>query len=743
MRRTALISLMAWLAALVWPSSARSAEMVPHAAENTRAPVIFAADQVQYDQNHGLVIAKGNVELSQADQILLADTVTYNQRTDTVTASGHVSLLEPTGDIVFADFIELHNDMRDGFIKDVRMLLSDRSRLAANTARRVGGKRIEMRRGVYSPCQLCRSDPTRPPVWQIKAEEIIDDKTTETVSYHDATMEIAGIPIFYTPYFSHPDPSVKRQSGFLPPTIGYGSSLGARVTIPYYWVIGPDKDATFRPIFTTEGGDVLDGQYRQRFANGEIQTDASIAFDAGGQSISATNPTPPPPSTRGHIFGSGEFDLNNNWRAGFDLERESDLTYMLRYNFPTPSNFLTSRLYAEDFTANSYGNITAYGFQSLNSEVGDSASPVVAPVATYTWTGDPDSLGGRWGFNGNFINLAHPHGTEMRRLSLDPSWSIPFNGPLGDRYTFLASLRGDGYSSNGVLLAPTDTTTHTEIAGRIVPQVSLQWRYPWVRAGANGSALIEPIAAIVAAPNGGNPAAIPNEDSLGFEFDETSLFLPDRFPGYDLVDSGQRVDYGLHGELNTKSLGNWDTLVGESYRFEQASPFAQGSGLYYRRSDVVGRISLSTGPGIDFLYRFRLDHDDLSMRRQEASVSAGPSNLRVDLSYVSIAPIPGITTPTSGVPVSGDQIGVGLNAQLTRYWSFALNDTRNVAGGGGATINSGATLTYRDDCFAVVTALTQSGISIGDVHPGVSLLVTFVFKNLGEIGARPFSESGS
>ncbi|HXP30964.1 MAG TPA: LPS assembly protein LptD [Stellaceae bacterium] len=743
MRRAAALSLIASLALLPSSPQVRAANEAPRTLGNSHAPLLFSADEMQFDRELGLVIAKGNVEISQEDQILLADTVTYNQRTDTVTASGHVSLLQPTGDIVFADFIELHDDMRDGFIKDVRMLLSDRSRLAANTGRRVGGKRIEMRRGVFSPCELCRDDPSAPPLWQIKAEQIVDDKVSQTVEYRDAVMEIAGIPVFYAPYFSHPDPSVKRQSGFLPPTVGTGNTLGYHTTIPYYWVLGPDKDATFRPIFTTKAGQVLDGQYRERFGDGKLQVDGSVAFDAGGGAISTTNPTPPPSSTRGHVFGSGELDLDDNWRTGFDLQRESDLTYMLRYHFPTPQNFLTSRLYGENFGANSYANISAYGFQSLNPEVGDSASPFVLPVATYGWISDPDRLGGRLGLQGNVINLAHPHGTDTRRLSLGSDWRLPFSGPIGDRYSFIASLRTDGYSSNNLLLEPTDTSTHTEFAGRVFPQMSLKWNYPWVRTGASGNALIEPIAAVVAGPNGGNPAAIPNEDSQGFEFDETSLFVPNRFPGYDLIDTGQRVDYGLRGELNTLSLGRWETLIGESYRFQQASAFAPGSGLSYRRSDVVGRVVLSTGKFLDFVYRYRLDRDDLAMRRQEASISIGPTNLRVNLSYISIRQIPGIVTPQPGAPITGDQISTGLTAALTRYWSFALTDTRNVAGGNGATINSGATVTYRDDCFAVIASLTQSGISIGDVHPGVSMVITFVFKDLGEIGARAFSESGS
>ncbi|HMK67383.1 MAG TPA: LPS-assembly protein LptD, partial [Stellaceae bacterium] len=102
-------------------------------------PVLVVADEVQYDQELGLVVARGHVEISEEDQVLLADAVTYNQRTDTVTASGHVSLLQPTGEVVFGDFIELHDQMREGFIQNIRGLLSDRSRFAGNTGRRVNG----------------------------------------------------------------------------------------------------------------------------------------------------------------------------------------------------------------------------------------------------------------------------------------------------------------------------------------------------------------------------------------------------------------------------------------------------------------------------------------------------------------------------------------------------------------------------------------------------------------------------
>src|SRR5437879_13356052 len=86
--------------------------------QDRNAPVVFQADEVQYDEQLGLTVAKGHVEISQGGEILLADTVSYNQRTDTITASGHVSLLMATGEVVFADFMELRDQMNSAFAQD-------------------------------------------------------------------------------------------------------------------------------------------------------------------------------------------------------------------------------------------------------------------------------------------------------------------------------------------------------------------------------------------------------------------------------------------------------------------------------------------------------------------------------------------------------------------------------------------------------------------------------------------------
>jgi LPS-assembly protein len=740
---------------------------------NSNAPIVVRADQIEYDQDLALSIARGHVEISQNGEVLLADAVTYNQRTDTITASGNVSLSQPTGEILFADYIELRDSMNEGFAKDVRMLLTDHSRLAANTARRTNGNHTELKRAVYSPCDLCKSDPSAPPGWQFKAREIDHDKELQLVEFHDATMEIDGWPVFYTPYLSAPDPSVKRASGFLPPTFGGSSSVGAQVTIPYFLVLGPDKDLTLLPRFTTKAGPLLGAEYEERFGNGFV--------DALG-SINRSNPNgsngPGNDEIRGNINEHSVFDLNDTWRTGLDLQRVSDQSYLLQFGFGNPLlNAEVSRGYLEGFDAHGSTDVNAYAFQPLLPGLGVSTQPIVLPVINRNWQSDPDALGGRWNLNANLLNIVRDAGTQTKRMSLGSEWQRTFRDGIGGQYEFSASLRGDGYWING--LSPqsnpdlpsayfpingapaTDPVNPNFVTGRAFPQVGLKWSYPLIHPGQTLTPLIEPIAGIYAGPDGGNQRKIPNEDSLSFDYDDSLLFRPDRLAGYDILDTGQRVDYGLKLGLYQNNGGSYRVLVGQSYRAETNPFLPPGSGAERRLSDVVGRVVLSPSSYLDLIYRFRLDGSDLSYREQQATIATGPANLRVSVNYILIpAQIASdvVTNPTTGTTVlygKQEQLSFSTTAKLTRYWSVQGTETVNLSASSNivngvvtpqsssSSLYASLSAIYQDECMAFVGALTQSGIRNGAVTPGVSVLFSVVFKNLGEIGGNVASISGA
>jgi LPS-assembly protein len=723
MRRGVLLACLLWL-------SAGAASAAPE-RPNDASALLFSADEMQNDEELGLVVARGHVEINRGQRTLLADTVTYNQRTDTVTASGHVSLLEPTGEVLFGDFVELTNRFQDAFLQDIRALLSDRSRLAGNTGRRTGGSRLELRRGVYSPCDLCRDDPTEPPLWQLRGEQIVHDKLTHTIEYRDATLEVGGVPVLYLPYFAQADPSVKRRSGFMFPSAGNSTNLGTHVTTPFFWAIGPDRDATFAPIFTSDAGTVAAGEYRQRFSNGEVKGSGSVNYDSSGVVTPGT-------LVRGHAFGTGAWDLDENWRTGFQVQRSTDQTYLRRFHFGGTENFLTSRAYGERFDQRSFLDIDSYAFQTLRQGTNDHTQPIVTPIVDYNWLGTPDAYGGRLNLNADLLDLNRLKGTGSHRVSVGTGWTLPFNDPIGDSFLLSTTARGDGYYATDLQVAPNEPARDTQ-TGRIFPQMSLQWRHPFVRRGVNFSQTVEPVVMAVAGPRGGNPPTIPNEDSLAFDFNETDLFVPNRFAGLDQVDGGDRVDYGLRAAIyGDSSGGSSRMLIGQSYRMQNNSNFTAGSGLSDKLSDVVGRFIVSPTPYFDLIYRYRLDKSDLRPRRHEAGFAGGPEKLRLSLNYIKLPP-----DLITSDPTPREQISIAVIAGLARYWTVSLSTTRSLTSQlGVSSISSGLIATYRDECLAFVTSLTQSGTSDRDIKPGTSLLFTLVLKNLGDISAPAFATTG-
>lgn len=697
-------------------------------------PALINADRVTYDENLGIVTASGNVELAQDNRVLLADSVSFNTRTNVVTASGNVSLADSSGEVIFANYVELTDDLREGFIRDIRVLLTDRSRLAAVSGVRTGGNKTVLKKGVYSPCELCRDDPTRAPLWQLKALEVEHDQEEQVVRYRDAWMEIYGIPVFYTPYLEHADPTVKRKSGFLAPTVGSSEILGTTYQQPYFWNIAPDKDATIAPIFTTNQGVTLAGEYRQLFTNGRIDLRGSGALNDREKSNGEVDKN----RIRGHIDSTARFDIDDTWRWGVDAQRATDDTYLRIYNFASEAS-LTSRAFVEGLNGRDYFAVNNYLYQGQRSTDIDGETPMILPMIDYNYISDPGIAGSKYTLDANLLALTRREGRDSRRLSVAAGWELPYLGPAGDIYTIMARVQGDGYWTDGVRTGSDDVnpsgSTDSNLTGRIFPQVALQWRYPWVQNSGSIHQVIEPIAQAVAAPNGSNPGKIPNEDSIDFEFDDTNLLSLNRFPGTDRVDPGSRFDYGLKWTLTDDDGGYSSAFVGQSYRLQKDDLFADGTGLTDHFSDIVGRVDLKPTEDVSLLYRFRLDKNDLQAQRSELNLSVGPKALNLNIGYFFV---------NSDDPDDefGDREEVtwNLRSQFSRYWSvfggqridLNLNETRQTRLG----------LTYQDECFVISAIALRNTFSDREIKPEDSIFVNFVFKNLGGVSTASVAGFG-
>ena len=143
-----------------------------------------------------------------------------------------------------------------GFHKD------NEPRLKGNSISSNGNKSI-ITKGVFT---LCKRNDDCPP-WQLSANEIQHDKEKKIIYYKDAWLKLYDKPVFYFPRFFHPDPTVKRQSGFLMPTFQDSSSLGSSLIVPYYRVLSDNKDLTINPRLYSDEKILLQTEYRQVDAN--------------------------------------------------------------------------------------------------------------------------------------------------------------------------------------------------------------------------------------------------------------------------------------------------------------------------------------------------------------------------------------------------------------------------------------------------------------------------------------------
>ena len=700
-----------------------SLKVLGQSTDTRKSPVLITADSLRHDEQRGEVIAAGNVQVSQGGRTVRADKVVYNQRAKRITAIGNVAIAEPGGEIVFGARVVLSDDLRDGLIERFRMLFPDKSRVAANGARRTGGRRTEMAKVVFSPCKLCAEDPTKPPLWRIKAHRVIHDRKTRDIEYRNAWLEVYGLPVIYTPYFSHADPTVYRRSGFLAPSFGTDNQLGTWMKTPYYWKIDRDRDATFTPLITNREHAVMFAEYRQRFEKGAAVLSGSYT------NVRRSNAEVRPilgDRSRGHFFGKLRYDIDNYWRLGVDGNWTADDTYLRRYDIGKYDS-LHSSAWVEGFHDRNYTVFRLYHFQGLRIDDSYRNTPLVAPYIEHERFGLPKGNLGRWHFRFSTASLTRWEGADSYRTSFNLGWRLPYvHKPTGVTMVGTMNLYADGYYVAEV--SRPRESDYNGLASRIYPVAELDMRYPLVRELGNVRLIVEPRASLIASMTGLNPSEIPNEDSVDFELDDTNLFSLNRFPGRDRIDDGSRFVYGVSATFLGNRGGQSELFIGRSLRLASSRDYSDDSGLREARSDLVGRLRIDPGQYLNFVYRFRLHPENFKAHSNEVTMFAGAPALNASVSYLLLKE----QKTMAGIPPREELTVVG-RSQVTKEWSAFGGGRWNLTSAGG-NLNWQFGGQFENECCTLRTAIGRNSTQDRDIKPSTYFLITLGLKHLGQIG---------
>jgi LPS-assembly protein len=735
----------------------------PPAANNGQ--MLVQAVEVDYDYNNSRVSAVGNVQMFYNGTSVEADKVIYDQKTKRLHAEGNIRMTDAEGKVTYANIMDLSDDYRDGFVDSLRVDTEDATRMAATRADRTSGNYTVFENGVYTACAPCKDDPKKPPLWQVKGARIIHDQSEKMLYFENAQLEFFGVPMAYLPFFSTPDPTVKRKTGFLMPVITNYTTYGYGVETPFYWAIAPDYDATFSPRFTTRQGVLFQGEFRQRLINGSYQI---RAYGIDQLDRSAFTNQPGDREFRGGVETKGQFALNDKWTWGWDGVLLSDYYFMSDYRlaqYKDPlGSFLSlpteavSQLYLTGVGSRSFFDARTIYYLSFSGN--QNLVPVIHPVIDYNNVINHSILGGEVSYKTNFTSLTRdtaafdpittlantnglcttasadplarmPSQCLLRgmpgtytRATVEAQWRRSYTDSFGEIWTPFAIVRADAINASisnqpGVsnFLPVGDTQ-----ALRVMPTIGLEYRYPFINIQPWGTTTLEPIAQVIIRPNESYAGKLPNEDAQSMVFDASNLFAVDKFSGYDRVEGGGRANVGVQATTQFDRGGSVKVLFGQSYQLFGLNSFAVAdatntavdSGLQNTRSDYVASASYSPNRTYTFSVRSRMDEATWAVNRFEAQGTASFDRWSVSMLYGDYAAQPelGYLTKRQGL-LGSASIKVASNWVVSgsARWDLEANKLNQYIVGAG----------YVDDCFVLAANyVTSYTYSAGTTPPVLS-----------------------
>lgn len=699
-----LLSCLAGGAHTLWASTSgqqnHSEKVQPELKTPPKGTRVFVvADRIVYDARTRIATATGQVVITYGQYQLVATRVTYDQRHDKLTANGNVRLKEPGGNILEADEAELRDRFKEGFAKHLLLLLTNDATMTADYAVRQDGYLTIYDNVTYTRCQRCK-DPTHPPLWQLRSEQVRHDEREHTIYHKNASLEIIGVPVFALPYLSHPDPTVDRRSGFLVPTGKYKEAFGAGVEVPYFWAPAENYDITFRPIISSKQGLVAQAEWRHALRTGQYSIDG-----AGVYQLTEDEP-PGDRRWRGSLQTQGRFELVPNWHYGWEGTLVSDDTFMDRYDI-SGEDVATSRLYTEGIDDRNYLSVQALHFRNLVPEVDQDKIPYALPYIQQSYTLEQAVLGGELGIDTSAYSVkrktdytAFPDvdlASRQTRASTNVHWQRQTILDGGQIIVPFAEMRGDLYVTEDL----PGSSSSSDTTFRLLPQAGIDARWPFIRATGGGRHILSPVAQIIASQSERNEDDISNEDAITLNFDSTSVFLHDRFTGLDRYEGGVRANAGLLYTFLDDDGGFVRFSLGESFHIAGDNSFVTGSGLDKTESDIVSAIAWQPNEHVTLNYQVRFAEDFSDINLQQGGASLTFDRISGSLSYLDIDAEPFYGRPDAERQVWGN-LSYSFESGLSIFGGarFDLRNSRVLADNFGVGFENECTsvaLTYKED----------------------------------------------
>jgi LPS-assembly protein len=730
----------AWWAALplmtVAPAAAQ-AQMVQSPVADPASPdqiVEFSADQVVYDSEADVVTASGEVRMSRQGNYLAADEVVWNRNSGEVRAKGQVVLVTPQGDKIVGADVLLTDTLRDGTVDNLLVVLDSGGRIAARRGVRKG-ELLTLENAIYSPCPVTtRTGCPKNPSWAITAAKVIADPEHDKVRFQGGRLRLFGVELPLLPIFSIATDG-GGATGWLVPDLSFSTRKGLEIAVPYHWQMGPSRDLTLTPHLYTGVLPGIEAKYRELNTVGAFQVGGFLTYGQIDDADIAARSTGERHGLRGYFEANGKFQLDPVWSITSSLRAASDKTVTQRYDI-TYDDRLRNFVNAERIDADSYVSIAGWAFEGLRVDDVQKQIPIALPAIDARLRLN-NVLGGKVELQGNSLAILRLDGQDTQRAFASARWDLRRLTPMGQELTLTAFGRADVYHTDESAETSVDIYSGTEgWHARGIAALAADVIWPFIGPALGGTQRLVPHLQLVLTPPTPN-LDIPNEDARAIDLEDSNLFALNRFPGYDRWEDGSRVTYGVDWSLERPNF-SITSNIGQSYRIvRRPSIFPEGTGLTGRLSDIVGRTRIRYGRLVDITHRFRLDKNNLALRRSELDLTVGSDQTYVQVGYLRLDRN---IDPTIEDLRDKEELRLAGRVLFHRYWSIFgatvldLTDKREdplSIADGFTPVRHRLGFLYEDDCLELGLTWRRDYERIGAFRKGSTFALHLALKGLG------------
>jgi len=680
----------------------------------------FSSEKLKVDEKTKIMIASGNVIITNNNRQLTADKVEYDQNSDKAIATGNVKLKEKDGSIYESERVILTNEFKSVVAIPLYGELIDKSFIKSNNFKKNDLGESYFKEGVYTACE-CDFKQDVKPIWRVETKEIKHDPATKTIYLKHPVMRIFSIPVYYLPYLSFPDWTVKRRSGFLTPVYGYSKQNRFHIKVPYYY--SPENDPTWDMTFTShqngKTGHADQLNIRKKYENSSLETNIY-------KGNLDTNK-----SDGDNVFGvnfKANSNLDNNWKMTIEGKYADQETFMRRYGFDSSDRY-KSYLNLEKIKPNSISNIEIYNIQNLD-ETSSNNEPVLAPSISHHIFDSNKS------YNYNIKLKAHSiYNDESYDIK---RWSglAQINKKINLENIVLEGDANFGLDLYSIQGRPSTDSNDNKYVDRLSSGFSVAASNQYGIISEDIGIIIEPKIQFSSVISSDRTDEVPNRDSSEFRLDQANLFLNNQYQGRDNIQQSDRINAGVTTYFITEEMGELNFFIGQSQRISGTQKNIS-SANNDRQSHLINSISWNPNSSYNFSWFSLYNHHSLKSDTSSFNFNGSLNGWNYSTSHRSV------DGDFISDGVDREELALGISKNFSN-WKTSYSRTYDLSNDKEEMISETLGLEYTGSGYMFGNCLTvlfqyksSGGVVDRDLVPEDSIYLTFNFRNLGAYQWQP------